>query len=283
MFLHLVKETASMKYGLIFLLLCCATDSFGTAQVPDFLIYKGDTLSIFSNPLEASFSEEKERKIPSLGCESTACWRGYVAWWELRNDSLFLIKIEGCCKNENAVYQTLDLEFLFGEAVVNKAVFANWVSFTLPHPYGKLLRYEHSGYASLYAYEQYFHFEQGILQKIEQFDNTKTKESLYATNHDSLLHFLYNTIRWEDLPPLKDSERKRVIVGFKTDSLGKAIKIVVRRGINPIYDQEAVRVVQQIPAWSVYYKRGKMVSMSWHLPITFDQKRYLMSLDLEEK
>lgn len=73
---------------------------FGTAQIPDLLIYKGDTVSLYSNPLELYFRAKKSRpsRIGPYGCESTACWRGYQAVWEIKNDSLFLNEIRDCCR-----------------------------------------------------------------------------------------------------------------------------------------------------------------------------------------
>ena len=62
---------------------------FGTAQIPDYLIYQGDTLAIFSNPLEKYFEQIGKRElIDFVGCGSTACWRGYKAIWELKDDKL---------------------------------------------------------------------------------------------------------------------------------------------------------------------------------------------------
>jgi hypothetical protein len=48
--------------------------AFATGQVPDYLIYKGDTIAIFSNPLEQYFDKTGKRElIDFVGCGSTAC------------------------------------------------------------------------------------------------------------------------------------------------------------------------------------------------------------------
>lgn len=72
---------------------------FATAQIPDLLIYKGETLSLFTNPLESFYNKENPRPY-SFGmtkCINTACWRGYVATWEIKNDRLYLLEIKDCC------------------------------------------------------------------------------------------------------------------------------------------------------------------------------------------
>lgn len=71
---------------------------FGTAQIPDLLIYNNDTVSLYANPLESYYTEDNPRPDYIVdGCWSTACWRGYQAIWEVKNDSLFLNAILDCC------------------------------------------------------------------------------------------------------------------------------------------------------------------------------------------
>jgi len=71
---------------------------FGTAQVPDLIIYKGDTLILHANPLESYYNEDNPR--PShfyvSGCGSTACWRCYQAIWEIKDNQLYLNAIQDC-------------------------------------------------------------------------------------------------------------------------------------------------------------------------------------------
>lgn len=70
----------------------------GTAQVPDVLIYQGDTLALYANPLEDFYHEEnpRPRSFGLQGGWSTACWRGYRATWLIENDQLYLIEIGPC-------------------------------------------------------------------------------------------------------------------------------------------------------------------------------------------
>ena len=64
----------------LFLLTFPSVTTLATAQVGDRLIYKGDTLILFSNPLETFLDNFPTR--PKLfgekeGCITTACGRGY--------------------------------------------------------------------------------------------------------------------------------------------------------------------------------------------------------------
>ncbi len=130
-----------------------------TAQIGDVLIIDGDTSFIFSNPLEPYFKTKGERSIngQELYGLCTALWRGYIATWEIKNDSLFLVNVvtNGCSDNPIS----LDIESEFG----SKKVFANWVTTTLLSPKGRLIKYVHMGYASHYEKEDYYAVNQGII------------------------------------------------------------------------------------------------------------------------
>jgi len=62
---------------LIFILVMSfiSLNSFATSQVPDYIIYKGDTLCLLTNPLESYFKVHnlKFRDLSSVGNFSTAC------------------------------------------------------------------------------------------------------------------------------------------------------------------------------------------------------------------
>lgn len=73
-------------------------NSFGTAQVPDLIIYKGDTLILHANPLESYYNKDNPRPkhFYVSGYGSTACWRGYQAIWEIKDNKLYLNAIQDC-------------------------------------------------------------------------------------------------------------------------------------------------------------------------------------------
>ena len=43
------------------------------------------------------------------------------------------------------------------------------------------------------------------------------------------------------------------------------------RGINEIYDREAVIVVKSIPEWDVLYWHGEKFNYIWNIPVTFNK------------
>lgn len=260
------------KHILITLICFCFNQSlFGTAQAPDYLIYQGDTLAIFSNPLEAYFDENHPRPdsiFEKYGYHSTGCWRGYIGYWELKEDSLFLVKLEGDSVD-------IDLSLVFPNREVKKTlIFADWYSYSLLHPYGDLIHYEHMGYASIYEFEREFILKAGVLKEIVEYDNSKSKESIYTQKPSVLYHFFYENIDWDKLGNSENVELRKVYTVIITDSIGKINDIRIVRGINELFDNEAKRVIKKIPEWTVYYQQGKPIKKGWTIAIIFDKVWY---------
>lgn len=243
---------------------------FGTAQIPDKLIFNGDTISIFSNPLEQIPTIDRLR--PKLfgsrqGCSSTACWRGYQAEWEIANDELYLIGIYSCCFYEDSIQA--DLIQLFGNQYKNGRVKANWVTANILSPQGKQLYYVHMDYASLYEKEVIFEVVNGQLKGKITYDNTKSKKSIYSQD-TTLLRFIYSNIEWEKLP--KQVKPVRVYVQFSANELGIVDSVKLMKGFDKPFDNEALRVVKSTPEWDVFYRRGQHERRTWNLPIVFSEE-----------
>jgi len=228
---------------------------------------------LFSNPLEPYFEKRDNREIPAFeGCHTTASWRGYIAWWELRDDSLFLLKITGCSFGATSDEEA-ELSLLFPDRVGESPVFANWLSADIFNPYGKQLHYEHMGYASIYERERVFTFQKGRLTATKDYQN-KVYKSPLSENQDSLYQFLYQNIRWEELPEPSDSERPKVILQFKTDEDGDIQSPKIIRSSGPAYELEALRILKQLGVWNTYVRRGEVLAYTWTLPIVFDRASY---------
>lgn len=60
-----------------------------------------------------------------------------------------------------------------------------------------------------------------------------------------------------------------VVVEFVVEPSGKLSNVVARRKVAPALDEEAVRVVKTLPAWSPGKQRGKAVRTLFRLPINF--------------
>ncbi len=255
----------------ILILITSVSKAFATAQIPDILIYNGDTLSIFANPLEQLHNIDTLR--PKLfgnkkGCETTACWRGYQAEWTIIENQLFLKGIYSCCYHKDKIQA--DLKKLFGNKLIDGKVKADWVTADILSPQGKELYYVHMGYESLYEKEVIFQIEKGKLVRTKVFDNSKSRQSVYSQDSEKLLKHIYSNINWEELPT--QEKTVKVFVQFSANEHGAVDTVQVLRGFNEVFDREAIRVVKTIPEWDVYYRLGKHERRVWNLPVIFSEE-----------
>lgn len=80
-------------HAVIVFLFFLNTMVFGTPQIPDKIIYKGDIRFLDSNPFEYYFKKFPDKR-PHSEIQSSGLWRDYVATFEILNNQLFLIDIE---------------------------------------------------------------------------------------------------------------------------------------------------------------------------------------------
>ncbi len=269
--------------------------AFGTAQIPDVIIYKGDTLSLYACPLGSHPQAElmtPNNLFGSKGCFFTACWRNYIATWEIIDNELFLVEIRNACypssMNDVAISfrgkvdqdsignEYADLKAIFPHRFCNGKVKADWVNDKLYSPQGKLLYYIHDPFQSIYEKELEFTFENGNLLSTQVFDNSKTKESKYKSNEKLLIEFIYSNIKRENLPESDSIKRRVYVTIISADDNGKIDSVRIARGAGELYDKEAIRIIKSIPEWDVTYRHGKKVNHRWTIPIQFD-------LSLDEK
>ena len=261
-----------MKFIKTVLVCLISGQLFGTAQIPDFLIYKGDTLSIYSNPLEGYFESKGVRTIGEIDFKKenycTALSRGYVASWKIENDSLFLVSIETDYCSDNPIEIDLRQEFS------RKKIFADWVSIEVINPSGKKIKHIHQGYESIYEYERGFEFIDGHLNTINNYDNRKSRESVYVKEPSILHKFLYENIDWQLVEAQNLSDKKRILARIRIGEDEKPTAIEIVRGVNQQIDKEAERIIKLIPDWDIYYRRGKIIENQQILSIYFDKEFY---------
>lgn len=91
---------------------------------------------------------------------------------------------------------------------------------------------------------------------------------LYPGGLKALQKFLRKNIKYPEEARKKNIEGK-VYVRFLITKKGKVDSVSIARGIHPLLDREAVRVVKLLPDWTPAEKRGKTIGMLYTLPINF--------------
>jgi hypothetical protein len=262
-----------INFILIYLfLLFPITRTFATIQNPDILVYNGDTLPLFDAPLEQLYKNNTEiSKLFGVkkGCWTTACYRGYQAWWTIIDQKLYLTGIYSCCYDEDGI--KADLKQLFGGKYLNEKVNADWVNITFIVPKGKLLYYLNMGYESIYETQLELQIEAGTLIGSKTYDNSKAHQSEYSKDQIKLAKFIYSNVNWNALPKLGNKEIK-VFVQLSANEKGIIDSVKVLRSDDERFNNEAIRVTKKIPEWDIIYKLGKFERCPWKPVIIFSEK-----------
>ena len=156
---HKTDMIKSYKLSLLFILVLTlsALRVFASPQMPDYIIFKGDTIATYNLILEQYLQRQEKTESEKLfglsfrkssnGGFSFNCWRGYQAIYKIDNDTLFLVDIINCGeRREGKIDKTASIEKMkgiFGDNVVNGRVYINWFSGDLNFPLNnKLLRWD---------------------------------------------------------------------------------------------------------------------------------------------
>lgn len=143
-----------------------------TAQISDTILIEGYKRLLYGEPLY-SWLARRNNKALRFQRQSTACWRGYVAEWQVFNGRLFLKSIQGR-HQDGSVIQIEDLfvhysrEYLdsvkaYAPSNAGPGQFAFWFSGCLECPVGKLQSYAHMGYMSVHEKMLVLHVHNGFV------------------------------------------------------------------------------------------------------------------------
>ena len=133
------------------------SSAYATAQIGERLLYKGETNRLCTLPLDPYLKAHNLRLYEVAPSNkiimSTACWRGYVGTWEIKNGFLWLVNVE------NLDQAQVPLSKVF----TNQAppIKATWYSGTLHVTQGKMLRYVHAEFASKFERDLYIEIDNG--------------------------------------------------------------------------------------------------------------------------
>jgi len=65
----------------------------------------------------------------------------------------------------------------------------------------------------------------------------------------------------------------KVFVNFVINTEGRVERVKIVRGVHPLLDEEAMRVVSRMPGWKPGMQKGKAVNVSYTVPITFSMQK----------
>ncbi len=137
-----------------------------TAQVGEKLIYNGKEHWMASEPLSDYLKTKRDIKF---AFDSTACMRGYCGTWEIIDDQLYLVELKGKIKG----YVPVGVSHVFPG---RDYAFASWFNGSIRIPHGRMLKYAHAGFFSIFEKDLFMEFENGVLKNQYEIDNVKEYE-----------------------------------------------------------------------------------------------------------
>ncbi|MFA6923047.1 MAG: TonB family protein [Bacteroidales bacterium] len=90
----------------------------------------------------------------------------------------------------------------------------------------------------------------------------------YPGGDEARMKFLQENIKYPQMAK-ESGIQGRVFITFVVDENGKVIDVKVLRGIGGGCDEEAVRVVKQMPPWVPGKQAGKAVRVQYNMPVVF--------------
>jgi len=219
----------------LFAMLCRL--GLASPQLPDYLIFKGDTLPVYNLILEDYFRQiNKSDQGDLFGLKfrdgaSLNCWRGYQAIYEINNDSLFLTHILSCWELNDKEQLNISesnnrLRKIFHERLRNGRVFVDWFTDKISIPNGKLLRWDGVFY-KIFESEILVSIDKGRITNIKELDNyVDNPDRINRRFNDTISSLIFNEItkiKWKSIDVFDCSEKYLITI----DGNGKVSDVVM--------------------------------------------------------
>src|ERR1035437_5760323 len=106
-----------------------------TAQSTEKIVYNKRKVRMETEPLATYLGSHKGET--SFFAVSSGCWRGYVGTWEIKDEKLYLIDIDGYAEVAPNAYGPVGINYLFPN---QQRVFAEWFTGEIKIPDRKSTR-----------------------------------------------------------------------------------------------------------------------------------------------
>lgn len=241
--------------------------NFNTPQVYDAIEYKGQSYSLIgASPLESNLYEKGVEETILKNGFNTACWRGFVAQWKVKDEHLLLTDLVSCGNNENLFTP----EFL-------SSIGLKYDSTGVPFPYfnGDLLLGRNpisTPYFmdALFKEEVALSIKDGVVLESEEFDNSRTYISSYE---DDIKEFSRMLIWNLDTTDFDLSKTERFAVAISSGDHEKPIsKVEILKSSNEQLNPAIEAAILEFPEWSVIYQKGKVTSHKVAIYLTINRE-----------
>lgn len=180
--------------------------AYSTAQQYECIFIDGKMYGLCTCPLEYNkeLKDELVKQYP-LKWENTALWRGYVGYWSIKENKLYLDSLQ--CNIKDIGHKTIipKDEKVFESYLTDKGVCASWFSEELRIVEGHKVKRVHEGFMNIYEHETFLTIEKGVL-KNKRTENNSLVCINYIENKE-----IYNAFREAFKQELPDYATNRIV------------------------------------------------------------------------
>ena len=268
---------------------------FASPQLPDYIIFKGDTIATYNLILEQYLQKQEKtesQKLFGLSFRNGAsinCWRGYQAIYKIDNDSLFLVDIINCGERRlgkiDKAVSAEKMKSIFSDKVVNGRVYINWFSGDINFPLtNKVLRWDGVFY-TIYENETVINISNGKVSNVEDVenyvDNPKAINRKDKSKVSDILFKKLKKVKWENIDKFDCSEKYFVTI----DKEGKVSKVTMLEyqtadSIDKYWDRDeynycvnAILNSLKKLKFDIIKDKGNPISEDIFIEIWFDEKK----------
>lgn len=235
-------------YSLLIIISFLQNANASSPQVPDYIIFKGDTIPVYNLILEKYFQKiEKSDKGSLFGLkfregDSFNCWRGYQAIYEIENDSLFLKNIIDCGERKiDQIASEQRIKEIFSENVKNGKVYIDWFSGEFSLRNGDLLRWD-GVFHKTFENEILIKVKDGKISNVSKIENYIDEPNRINRKYgDTISKIIFNELyklNWNNKNDFDCSELYLVTIG-KNGEVSKVImpEYQTKEEINKFWDE----------------------------------------------
>ncbi|MEZ5047120.1 MAG: energy transducer TonB [Chitinophagaceae bacterium] len=91
----------------------------------------------------------------------------------------------------------------------------------------------------------------------------------FPGGENELMHYLSSNIKYPK-QALEENKEGKIVVGFVVNKEGKIDNISIVQGVGYGFNEEAIRVIRNMPTWTPGEQNGEKVSVYYTLPIYFN-------------
>jgi hypothetical protein len=292
--ISMTRRNLKLLVAFLFLLLF-GKQLIASPQLPDYIIYKNDTIATYNLILEAYLQKPEEDKLFGLSFRNTLgsegmsfnCWRGYQAIYEIENDSLFLSCIIECHSIRRIDRELSDknLRTLFGNQVKNNRVFINWFSGDISFPSksedkkNEVIRWD-GVFENIFLFETLISIDKGRIKHTKEIQNyIDNPNRINRKQNDKISKILFVRIqnyKWKELEDFDCSETYRVRIN-KKGRIDLVEMNLSKEDIDKFYEKDeyrhCIRSMQKALKclkFDVIKRRGKPIEEYVYIEIWFE-------------